>query len=181
MASNTGWTLVGEPEMTRRMSAVAVCCSRASLSRSSASVSLFSASARRFSRSRTRELSLLCERLAAGSLAPSLAFTRLPARRIGLSSTARLNRRQATPRGPRGQGESPGSLGRIDPRLPWGTPEAGGGCGEALRVRRIGRGQLARPRRVLASTGCRAPSTHLLFQLLPLCGGLAETLGGLQG
>jgi hypothetical protein len=30
MASNTGCTSVGEPEITRRMSAVAVCCSSAS-------------------------------------------------------------------------------------------------------------------------------------------------------
>jgi hypothetical protein len=76
MASNTGRTSVGELEMTPRISAVAVCCS--------------SASASRFSRSRTREFSWLRELLAPGSLAPpSLAFTRLPARRIGLSSTAR--------------------------------------------------------------------------------------------
>ena len=31
MASKTGWTSVGELEMTRRISAVAVCCSSASL------------------------------------------------------------------------------------------------------------------------------------------------------
>jgi hypothetical protein len=32
MASNVGWTSVGELEMTRRISAVAVCCSSDSLS-----------------------------------------------------------------------------------------------------------------------------------------------------
>jgi len=44
IASKTGRTSVAEPEMTRRMSLVAVCCS-------SASVSRFVAAARRFSRS----------------------------------------------------------------------------------------------------------------------------------
>ena len=32
IASNTGWTSVGELEMTRRISLVAVCCSSASVS-----------------------------------------------------------------------------------------------------------------------------------------------------
>ena len=32
MMSNTGWTSVGELEMTRRISLVAVCCSSASVS-----------------------------------------------------------------------------------------------------------------------------------------------------
>ena len=41
IASNTGWTSVGEPEMTRRISPVAVCCSSASVrSRLRASSSL---------------------------------------------------------------------------------------------------------------------------------------------
>ena len=31
MVSNTGWTLVGELEITRRISPVAVCCSRVSV------------------------------------------------------------------------------------------------------------------------------------------------------
>ena len=38
MASNTGWTSVGELEMTRKISLVAVCCSRASVTWAWASV-----------------------------------------------------------------------------------------------------------------------------------------------
>src|SRR5215470_13628567 len=52
MASKTGRTLVGELEMTLRISAVAVCCSCASAPR-------FSVSAKRFSMSGTRGASLL--------------------------------------------------------------------------------------------------------------------------
>src|SRR5262249_21285976 len=81
MASNTGWTSVGEPEITRRISLVAVCCSSASASRSDASASRFSASARRFSRSRTLELPLFSDLPATGRLA--FAFAR--PRPIGFS------------------------------------------------------------------------------------------------
>ena len=47
IVSNTGWTSVGELEITRRISAVAVCCSRASVR--SAFLACSSLSSRAFS------------------------------------------------------------------------------------------------------------------------------------
>src|SRR5712692_5836713 len=70
MASNTGWMSLGELLMTRRISLVAVCCSRAS--------------ARRLSRSRTPAPSFLGDLRMTGSLASTLAFAGFAPRRIGL-------------------------------------------------------------------------------------------------
>src|SRR5262249_59227768 len=59
IVSNTGWVSVGELEITRRISEVAVCCSRASASR--------------FSRSRVVASSLIGDFGAAGRLDSTLA------------------------------------------------------------------------------------------------------------
>jgi hypothetical protein len=78
--------VLGDREITPRISLVAVCCSWATASRCSASVLSFNASARRFSRSRSLELSFLCDLGATGSLASMLGFAGFARRRIGLSS-----------------------------------------------------------------------------------------------
>src|SRR5215469_17062724 len=75
IVSNTGWVSAGELEITRRISEVAVCCSRASASR-------FSASANRSSRSRTLEVSLSRGLGAAGRLASIFAFEGFEPRRM---------------------------------------------------------------------------------------------------
>src|SRR6266446_7951555 len=85
ITSRTGCTSVGDPAMTRRISAVAVCCSRASASRFCASARRFSASARRFSRSRRPEASFFGNLRATGDLASTLAFAGFAPRRIGPS------------------------------------------------------------------------------------------------
>jgi hypothetical protein len=84
----TGWRSVGELAITRRISAVAVCCSSASASRFSASASRFSASARCFSRSRTLEPSFFRDLRLTRSLASTVAFAGFELRRIGPSLTA---------------------------------------------------------------------------------------------
>src|SRR5262249_7791151 len=91
IVSKTGWTSVGELEITRRISAVAVCCSRDSASSrlrvwscSCASASRFSASASRSSRSRTPDESLFRDSDAAGRLDSTFAFEDFARRRIGL-------------------------------------------------------------------------------------------------
>src|SRR5712691_9941432 len=71
MAVNTGCTSVGELLMTRRISLVAVCCSRTSV--------------RRFSRSRTLEPSFFSDLRAAGGLPLTLGFVGFAPRRIGVS------------------------------------------------------------------------------------------------
>src|SRR5206468_2451380 len=86
-ASSTGPSSVGELEITRRISLVAVCCSIAS--------------ARRFSRSRTLEASFFRNFPATGSLASTLGFVGFALRRIGPSLAShgplrpRRDRRQA--------------------------------------------------------------------------------------
>jgi hypothetical protein len=71
MVSNTGWTSFCELLMTRRISAVAVCCSRDS--------------ARRFSRSRTLASLFFVDLRPTGSLGSTLALAGFEPRRIGLS------------------------------------------------------------------------------------------------
>src|SRR5262245_11970718 len=83
IVSNTGWTSVGELEMTRRISAVAACCSSASASCLTASAFSLRASARRFSTSPTPDPSSLGDLRATGGLA-SLDFVGFDPRGIGL-------------------------------------------------------------------------------------------------
>jgi hypothetical protein len=78
MARNTGLTSLGEALITRRISAVAVCCSRAS-------ASCFNASARRFSRSPTLEPPPFPDLRASGRLLSPFAFAGFAPRRIGIS------------------------------------------------------------------------------------------------
>src|SRR5215831_3236956 len=90
-ASNTGWTSVGELEITRRISLVAACWSSASARSRLLVWSCSSASARRFSRSRALASLFLGDLRATGGL-PSLDFAGFGPRRISLSLALILNR-----------------------------------------------------------------------------------------
>ena len=79
-ASSTGWMSVGELLMTRRMSAVAVCCS--------------SASARRFSSSRVPAASCFGALRASGRFVSALTFADIARRPINLPCLAQHSDRQ---------------------------------------------------------------------------------------
>src|SRR5215475_6437092 len=100
MVSNTRWRSPGELLMTRRISAVAPCCS--------------CASARRFSRSRTLAPSPLGDWRAAESLA-SLDLAGFGPRRIGSPCVLRIDRGQARRMRPPGQEESEKNTERLAP------------------------------------------------------------------
>src|SRR6266542_3446925 len=102
----TGWRSVGELEITRKISLVAVCCYRASVSRLSASVLSLSASAKRCSRSRTLEPSFFGDFGASGRFASASTFAGFARRSIKLSlPPTAADPRQPRRRRPREQAE----------------------------------------------------------------------------
>ena len=136
MVSKTGWTSVGELEMTRRISPVAVCCSSASVSsrfRASSSVNR-----RTFSMAMTAWSAKVCEQrdLLVGEGPPvSLRRRRsrrsaLPSRSIGTASTVRKppcrKCRGARTPGSSAMSRSCTTLAGRGSRAPWRRPGPGG-------------------------------------------------------